>query len=801
VEKTAFMEGIFQKNQENRGKAVSLAIIIWLILGIFVNMVGIVVAPIPPPHNIWGAANEGILPPGIGVADGKEITSWIDGVSYGNTIITGGTFDLYTNSDMWGDQSSDSVKDGGYDGDIVLFFLDYDPMDYYLNVSHNTFIHEPGEVTNAGTMFFNRTDQAPNLTTLRLLKINEIVLDPVDGMPQYVIIYDPGQHLGINNITDYYLQKDNNFTHTTNGEKFDFLTHVFDIIDMGNGYYYINLTYDLALNATDELKLVWKSPYIPNIDPAQTGPGNGTDIVVDRVEWGNYTNHINISAFPEDRDYDNTTLLDFIDVSNLYGTGASMIRADDKISSGYSGNGTDTDSCFADFKVLDTATPRPSSGGGPIHNIDSDEYFHSIQTAVDDSDTMDGHTITVAAGTYNEDVEINKSISIFGDDCNTTTICGMVTLNASAVDIRNFKIENPGATSLKLIEVFFTNIQNLWLEDNDYGISCVDSNNVTIQDCLIRDNIGKGIEIWKGASGGFPDNITAKNNKIINNTRGVDISGGNNCNIINNTLSKNREYGLYASSTMNSKVYHNNIINNMVQAYDDGANLWDNGYPSGGNFWSDYRGDDLFSGPNQGTSGNDEIGDTNYSIDSDSIDNYPFTAPMDDYIFLYEGWNLISIPFIQSDTDLHAVLNPIGVSYDFAQWYNTTDVSDHWKTHHTSKPPSMNDLESLNHQIGFWIHIPGPDGVLFQYSGTQPSINQEITLKPGWNLVGYPSLSNKNRTEALNNIDFGTDVDSVWTYNGPSQKWVEMDEENDYFEVGKGYWIHSKVTETWIVPL
>ncbi len=112
----------------------------------------------------------------------------------------------------------------------------------------------------------------------------------------------------------------------------------------------------------------------------------------------------------------------------------------------------------------------------------------------------------------------------------------------------------------------------------------------------------------------------------------------------------------------------------------------------------------------------------------------------------------------------------------------------------------MNDLEDIDHTMGFWIHITEPGGVLLQCSGTQPTENQSITLYPGWNLVGYPSLSNKTRTAALNNITFDTDVDSIWTYKAENQRWDEIDP-SDYFEIGRGYWIHSKVTKTWEVPI
>jgi parallel beta-helix repeat protein len=169
-------------------------------------------------------------------------------------------------------------------------------------------------------------------------------------------------------------------------------------------------------------------------------------------------------------------------------------------------------------------------------------------------------------------------------------------------------------------------------------------------------------------------------------------------------------------------------------------------------------------------------------------------------VLLYEGWNLISIPFIQTETNLGTVLNSIKGSYDAVQWYNVSDTSDPWKHNSTKKPSHLNDLNDIHHMMGFWIHITQPGGILFQYTGIQPIENQTITLNPSWNLVGYPSLISYNRTQGLNNITFGTDVDSIWTYNAATKKWEELSP-SDYFEVGRGYWVHSKVTKTWIVPL
>jgi hypothetical protein len=49
----------------------------------------------------------------------------------------------------------------------------------------------------------------------------------------------------------------------------------------------------------------------------------------------------------------------------------------------------------------------------------------------------------------------------------------------------------------------------------------------------------------------------------------------------------------------------------------------DNGYPSGGNYWSDYNGTDMYHGPYQNQTGSDGIGDTPYVIDANNTDNYP----------------------------------------------------------------------------------------------------------------------------------------------------------------------------------
>ncbi|UCE39290.1 MAG: metallophosphoesterase [Thermoplasmata archaeon] len=163
---------------------------------------------------------------------------------------------------------------------------------------------------------------------------------------------------------------------------------------------------------------------------------------------------------------------------------------------------------------------------------------------------------------------------------------------------------------------------------------------------------------------------------------------------------------------------------------------------------------------------------------------------------LQPGWNLISLPYIQYIADVDTVFSSISGSYDSVQCYDAFDKSDPWKHDNIHKPSNLNDLKIANHTKGIWIHITDSVEVPFDVPGHRATEDQTVALYPGWNLVGYPSLISCNRTEGLNNTLFGTHVNKIIWYNSSTGKWHSMGE-NDYFEVGRGYYIHALTYHVW----
>jgi parallel beta-helix repeat protein len=179
-------------------------------------------------------------------------------------------------------------------------------------------------------------------------------------------------------------------------------------------------------------------------------------------------------------------------------------------------------------------------------------------------------------------------------------------------------------------------VQNQQLCNTTYGIilgyttNCLISNNIinsnnmgginlnilsndnTITGNTICSNNREGIGLYAAYSNTITGNTISSNNRS-----GIEFWDYTDRNIItNNTIYSNIVYGISLPiNSIDNVIYHNNFKDNVVNANDEGDNIWDNGYPSGGNFWDDYNGSD---------SNGDGLGDTPYPIpDGYNEDRYP----------------------------------------------------------------------------------------------------------------------------------------------------------------------------------
>jgi nitrous oxidase accessory protein len=188
-------------------------------------------------------------------------------------------------------------------------------------------------------------------------------------------------------------------------------------------------------------------------------------------------------------------------------------------------------------------------GGGPGN-------YTTIQSAINAA--SNGDTIFVYAGTYLENILVDKSLMLMGQERNVTTIQGnnlkaTVEITAESIMLQGFTVKNDGTQydiNTSTSDHTFTNDVFTMASR---GIHLYYSSGNTITNNLFFDNTHSGIYVDVG------QNNTLSDNEFYNNTdEGISLTGCGTSNIERNVLRNNGE-GIHAYQA-EGNIISNNVI-------------------------------------------------------------------------------------------------------------------------------------------------------------------------------------------------------------------------------------------------
>ena len=245
---------------------------------------------------------------------------------------------------------------------------------------------------------------------------------------------------------------------------------------------------------------------------------------------------------------------------------------------------------------LEKQSIKPISSGNILYvGGNGTGNYSKIQDAINDS--SDGDTVFVYddSSPYYENLIVDKSINLIGENRETTVINGsdseiVVNISSDNVFLSGFTVLNHGNssshTSIIFIQSNYNIISgNIIKVEDDYGIEIIYSEYTTISDNTITGNTSEswiGIFIYEGKNNnisrniiknfksgivfGYSNNYSIYGNTLIDNTFAINPAGFS----INDVISLNNIsgslFGIYALNCFNYKIIKNNFIGNLRNA-------------------------------------------------------------------------------------------------------------------------------------------------------------------------------------------------------------------------------------------
>jgi hypothetical protein len=310
----------------------------------------------------------------------------------------------------------------------------------------------------------------------------------------------------------------------------------------------------------------------------QTSDSEGFGIVVEgtnHVVTGNtLTNNDvgilqqqNPSGYPGDADQNNL-------VDLYFGRGNSPMTCGNTISGNtFTTNGVDT----RDIGV----------GAGIVQNNTTLEYFCSIQSSINDAQTLDGHILNVGAGTFNENVVVNKGVTVKGSGPANTIITPGVACSGTGVSLTaaNAKIEDLRVTNFQtgvLVSSSNNTLTNVESVSNcNQGLELANgTTNVSVINSKLNNNTTSGFRKGTAAT---VNGFTMTNSEVKGNVQGCfvaknDGAGGtfDNVTITNSDFSDNTQKGMYFEALSNATfdgILMNNSGTDVAYGFNNGIDI------------------------------------------------------------------------------------------------------------------------------------------------------------------------------------------------------------------------------------
>jgi parallel beta-helix repeat protein len=297
-----------------------------------------------------------------------------------------------------------------------------------------------------------------------------------------------------------------------------------------------------------------------------------------------------------------------------------------------------------------------------VRNLDTGLDYASIQAAIDAPETLNGHTIFVEEGIYHENLHMNKSLSLLGENREKTVVDGdgnvtstdydyvLMIEETSNVIVKGFTFQN-SRIGVFLVACNLSRISDNRMRDCSwYGTWVYESSNNLIDGNVLdtnhqgillalagaSDNVLFGNAFYNNLDAGIRVYWASSNSIVANwiggNPKGIQLQFAAENQVEANTFEDNAA-GTFLTSSNDNTLFHNNYVNNTQNVVVDesfggsSSDNWDAGYPAGGNYWSNLNGTDFFGGPYQDEEGSDGIADTSYVIDEENKDAYPLMIP------------------------------------------------------------------------------------------------------------------------------------------------------------------------------